>query len=567
MKRIFAILLCFLLLGGLFSGCSSKSQIKSVTKDFCRSIQKLDIDEIQSFLDDSGGSFYASSEDNPMAQAAFDFIRTYTGDITYKIGSISHNDDTATVLVTYRYPDCMPIYLDAYKAFIPQAMYLALSGADEELAAEAFADILEEEAESYTPVWEETTVALELVEKSGSWKIKEINSDLLNVITCNFYRFTEMMTDSGSPEKSESSEPPTAEEPVWHDVEKGTEITLATIKIKVTDSQETYAFECDGSIDNAQKGTKYVVFHLEIENITKEPITFSMDDYQFYDSLGRKYGMYFGDEFTLDGNAFYLDLAPNIPVSAISVYNVPEDSTRYYFTMRKGTTRDHYRFFGDPSVKPIPQISFSTSETTEPVYSEPESGEHAYIEGYVAIGCGGLNVRSGPGTHYDIVDRLGEKTEVVVTNLQQVGTSEWGYIGYGWVSMDYITHGAPPAEDIPPEHIVNLFTGNWQDSVSQRCSMHITYNNRIFTIEISWGNSASSTAKWLFHGTYDSLSDAIYYTNGTHYTVEYLESGGLSETLHYTNGSGYIFFTYDNNLYWEDNTENAGVNCSFIKLY
>ena len=49
-----------------------------------------------------------------------------------------------------------------------------------------------------------------------------------------------------------------------------------------------------------------------------------------------------------------------------------------------------------------------------------------------------LNVRSGPGTDYEIVGGLSKGTAVSVCGTQQGGGRSWGQIGAGWICMDYV---------------------------------------------------------------------------------------------------------------------------------
>ena len=77
--------------------------------------------------------------------------------------------------------------------------------------------------------------------------------------------------------------------------------------------------------------------------------------------------------------------------------------------------------------------------------STPDAGERT--EGYVIASA--LNVRSGPGTNYNILGKLysGELVEILGS------TGGWYKISYnggtGYVSAEYVQEGAPP-DDIPP---------------------------------------------------------------------------------------------------------------------
>lgn len=49
-----------------------------------------------------------------------------------------------------------------------------------------------------------------------------------------------------------------------------------------------------------------------------------------------------------------------------------------------------------------------------------------------------LRVRSGPGTSYSVVGYLKPKQKVEILEQSTVGSSKWGKIAEGWISMDYV---------------------------------------------------------------------------------------------------------------------------------
>jgi hypothetical protein len=282
---------------------------------------------------------------------------------------------------------------------------------------------------------------------------------------------------------------------------------------------------------------------------------------------------YFGNETTslTDGNGFVFDA----PV----VYMVSDDGKLYedyntYTVLQSSISvlENSINIWKQPA-SDAGSSSVGTGDTDLTIATAPTEAfcpiPSTQIEGYVIMGCGELNVRSGPGTQYEMVKRLREGTEVVVSETRVTGNTEWGYIGDGWVSMDYIAEGNPPAVagNSVPQQIINRYVGHWGDFVSQRCMMNITYHKGVFSIELSWASSASSTSMWQFTGYYDRGSGSIQYANGRHYTVEVSDSGHMTETTHCTNGSGYFSLADDGYIYWEDYTENMGVNCIFEKTF
>lgn len=56
----------------------------------------------------------------------------------------------------------------------------------------------------------------------------------------------------------------------------------------------------------------------------------------------------------------------------------------------------------------------------------------------IVTGARVLNVRSGPGTEYEKVGELEEGTKIAIYEIQEVGSSIWGRMKTGWISMNYI---------------------------------------------------------------------------------------------------------------------------------
>lgn len=72
-----------------------------------------------------------------------------------------------------------------------------------------------------------------------------------------------------------------------------------------------------------------------------------------------------------------------------------------------------------------------SSDTTEPEQPKPTT-----IKGTVTADC--LRVRSGAGTNYEVVGYLYQGAKVEILETKQVGSTTWGRIKNGWISMDYV---------------------------------------------------------------------------------------------------------------------------------
>lgn len=111
----------------------------------------------------------------------------------------------------------------------------------------------------------------------------------------------------------------------------------------------------------------------------------------------------------------------------------------------------------------------------------------------------------------------------------------------------------------------DYYGGTWWDLNSQRCYMEITpYNDAAF-ITVSWGSSAFETYEWTMTGLYNPATGKYHYNNCTLKLLTSDAYGNDVEIVHYVNGTGAIYIATNGYLYWEDNVEQAGINCYFEK--
>ena len=69
---------------------------------------------------------------------------------------------------------------------------------------------------------------------------------------------------------------------------------------------------------------------------------------------------------------------------------------------------------------------------------EEEPVDKIIATGTIKTSSGNLNVRSGPGSNYEIVDKLPSGTRVDIHEIIMVDGTKWGRIDQGWISMDYV---------------------------------------------------------------------------------------------------------------------------------
>ena len=71
-----------------------------------------------------------------------------------------------------------------------------------------------------------------------------------------------------------------------------------------------------------------------------------------------------------------------------------------------------------------------------------------------------LRIRTGPGTSYAVAGYLKPKESVTITERRMVGSTQWGKISNGWISMDYVvldkqqSSGSDNSTPTAPEKVV-----------------------------------------------------------------------------------------------------------------
>ena len=70
---------------------------------------------------------------------------------------------------------------------------------------------------------------------------------------------------------------------------------------------------------------------------------------------------------------------------------------------------------------------------------------YIYVDGTTGEGSGngtvtgnGVNIRSGPGTGYDVVGSLNEGDDVKIYAQFKIGNMTWGCTDNGWISMNFV---------------------------------------------------------------------------------------------------------------------------------
>lgn len=157
------------------------------------------------------------------------------------------------------------------------------------------------------------------------------------------------------------------------------------------------------------------------------------------------------------------------------------------------------------------------------------SKDGVYLEGTVPPRTGTvtgseLNVRTGPGTQYKVVDKLLRNETVTVFHQVAVNDKYWGYTSIGWISMSYVKleklesgfEGEPEdPQPSPRKGIVDTaILGQWQ--------------NAVVTTD---GTSLVFLGRWLFNedGSFSYTADDAYHYYGKSTAVNTASEEDLTE--------------------------------------
>lgn len=116
---------------------------------------------------------------------------------------------------------------------------------------------------------------------------------------------------------------------------------------------------------------------------------------------------------------------------------------------------------------------------------------------------------------------------------------------------------------VPPDDFD--LVGEYQDETSQRATMTVTPDGEDhYQVEIVWGGSATEMAVWTFEGDFDYASGMLTYDNGRKVIDDFKEDGSQSEEVVYEGSKGALMY-YDEGLHWQDDKDDTGKDCHFIK--
>ncbi len=130
--------------------------------------------------------------------------------------------------------------------------------------------------------------------------------------------------------------------------------------------------------------------------------------------------------------------------------------------------------------------------------------------------------------------------------------------GFTDTSQATITIGSTPSPTPTPSQ--TSYTGNFHESIAGRAFMDITVSGGIYTVNVTWPDSAEKRFIWKFTGTFDA-NGVMNYTDAIEISMKY-NGTGLEETVMiYNNGTGKLEYSAENNgFYWTSNNSEDTIN-------
>lgn len=182
----------------------------------------------------------------------------------------------------------------------------------------------------------------------------------------------------------------------------------------------------------------------------------------YADAKGVKWGkLSTGGWLNLTGSAAD-DVSEPIPMDPMTITVIAEDvnircgpGTDYYKTGKfyKGeklvitATQKGGQYLWGQSTKGWVCLHYTDYDMR--MAEKSEEGKTVTATG-VIVKTASLNVRNGPGTRYEIIDKYSKGDRVEITAQEKVGSTTWGLTQKGWISLYYVEL-TPATEPVKPE--------------------------------------------------------------------------------------------------------------------
>ena len=185
MRKQISVLLALTLAITSFSGCMGNKPENIVDK-FCASMIAFDEEAASQYtidgkIDVNISYLESTTDDGINIEPITNYIKENASKITYEIGEVTTESDSAVVPVQFTFVDASPI--------ISQALLLTLSGADEATIEALIVTIFDEKVDTVDTTETTANINFECEKVDGDWKIAPLSEEdqetLTAVLTCN----------------------------------------------------------------------------------------------------------------------------------------------------------------------------------------------------------------------------------------------------------------------------------------------------------------------------------------------------------------------------------------------
>ena len=208
MKKLCARALALLLamsLAACGSGGGNESKPETVVTEFCEALKALDGEKANACLTTPMSDALFSEdanmpEDIPDSQEMEDQFNAWAAQMTYTLGEVTVDGETATVPVHITYVNAADVFTQALSEYFLQAFSLALTGADEEQLTQLMMDLLKEKMETVSTSTGEADLTFTCQQTDGEWKIAALTDDqltsLTRILSCGILDVTQDLEES-----------------------------------------------------------------------------------------------------------------------------------------------------------------------------------------------------------------------------------------------------------------------------------------------------------------------------------------------------------------------------------
>lgn len=169
MKKVIALTLAVLMCLTLMIGCGGRENAKTAVTNAMTALQKMDNDGIVKYFGEDASVADAFASEDPNDESAKEMATAMMGSMTFKVGEVKEDGDTATATVTLTNKDMEKIMNDFVTALLADVISGKLS--EDSMTQEASMQYFKDAMNACTDtVSNEVTLPMTYTEEAG-WQI------------------------------------------------------------------------------------------------------------------------------------------------------------------------------------------------------------------------------------------------------------------------------------------------------------------------------------------------------------------------------------------------------------